>query len=269
MRSDLVLAAVLAAGWLGGAAASGETVPVLHEEGVVRGFLTLRSLDGALLANGELIQTSAGGRVRSRLVLRFKDGSVQDETSVFTQRGRFRLESDHVVQRGPSFPHPLEVRVEVPADPKQSRVRIKYREDDGTEKSLDERMELPDDVANGLPLTLLKNISPGAPSTTVSMVAATPKPRLVKLVVTRAGEDAFTVGSASLKATRFNVKIEIGGLAGLIAPLIGKQPHDTSVWVVEGEAPGFVRSEGPLFQGGPIWRLDLAAPVWPKPPPKP
>ncbi|MBI4485154.1 MAG: hypothetical protein HY655_04000 [Acidobacteria bacterium] len=34
------------------------------------------------------------------------------------------------------------------------------------------------------------------------------------------------------------------------------------VWVLEGEAPAFVKSEAPLFVGGPIWRMELVSPVW-------
>ena len=68
---------------------SAEPVAVRHAEGLTHGFLLLRSPDGALLANGDLIQNLVGGRVSSRLVFRFKDGSVSDETSVFSQRGHF------------------------------------------------------------------------------------------------------------------------------------------------------------------------------------
>jgi hypothetical protein len=39
------------------------------------------------------------------------------------------------------------------------------------------------------------------------------------------------------------VKVELGGVAGIIAPLIGKRPADTKVWVVGGEAPAFVKAE--------------------------
>jgi len=127
-----------------------------------------------------------------------------------------------------------------------------------------EQMSLPADLANGIVLTLLKNIAPDAASTEVSMLVATPKPRLVKLVITPAGEDSFSAGGASHKAGRFNVKVELGGLVGLIAPLIGKQPHDTSVWILGGHAPGFVGSEGPMYQGGPLWRIELASPLWPR-----
>jgi hypothetical protein len=253
-------AAILLAGLLVPGSLPAETVAVHHAEGLVRGFLVLRLLDGASLANGDLIQTSNGDRVTSRLVFHFKDGSIQDETAVFTQSAGFRLLTDHMIQRGPTFPHPMEVSI----DAVGGRVTVRYQESDGKEKTAEEQMSLPPDLANGIVLTLLKNIAPNAASTEVSMLVATPKPRLVKLVITPAGEDAFSAGGASHKAVRFNVKIELGGLVGLIAPLLGKQPHDTSVWILGGEAPGFVRSEGPMYQGGPLWRIELASPLWPR-----
>jgi hypothetical protein len=236
-----------------------ESVAVRHPEGVVRGFLILRGVDGSVLANGDLIQFVSGGRVTSRLVFHFKDGSLQDESAVYTERERFQLVSDHLIQRGPSFPHPMEVSI----DAASSRVTVRHR-DEGKEQVIEERMELPSDLANGITLTLLKNIAPDALSTTVSMLVATPKPRLVKLVITRVGDEPFSVGRASYKATRFNVKVEIGGIAGLIAPLLGKQPKDASVWILGGDAPGFVRSESQFYQGGPLWRIELAAPDYPK-----
>ena len=59
------------------------------------------------------------------------------------------------------------------------------------------------------------------------------------------------------------MKIKIGGVAGVIAPIIGKQPADTHVWIMQGDAPAFVKSEGPLAPDGPIWRIELASPAWP------
>jgi hypothetical protein len=254
------VALLFVAGHFGAGFLKAESIAVRHAEGVVRGFLVLRSLDsGAVIADGDLIQFSEGDRVTSRLVFHFKDGSLQDETAVFTQRRQFRLLSDHLVQRGPTFPHPLDFSIDVTS----GNVRVRHR-DDGEEKVIEKRMELPSDLANGMMVTLLKNIAPGAPSTTVSMLFATPKLRLVKLEITPMGSEPFSVGRASHKATRFNVKVEIGGLAGLIAPLLGKQPKDTSVWILGGDAPGFVRSEGQFFQGGPVWRIELASPDYPR-----
>ena len=245
----------------GGGLLRAESVAVRHSEGVVRGFLVLRAPDGSVLANGDLIQSSRGERVTTRLVFHFRDGSLQDETTVYSERGTFQLLSDHLVQRGPSFPHPMDVSI----DATSGRVTVRHSED-GKEKIIEERMELPSDLANGMTLTLLKNIAPDVASTTLSMLVATPKPRLVKLAITPAGIEPFNVGRASYKATRFNVRIEIGGIAGLIAPLLGKQPKDASVWIIGGEAPGFVRSESQFYQGAPLWRIELASPDYPRAP---
>jgi hypothetical protein len=115
-------------------------------------------------------------------------------------------------------------------------------------------------------LVLLKNFLPNAPETRVSMVAATPKPRLVKLAISRQGEEPFAFAGSRRQATRYVVKVEIGGVSGMLAPLVGKQPPDMHVWILEGEAPAFVRSEGPLYEGGPIWRIELASPIFPTTP---
>src|SRR2546422_6871314 len=53
-----------------------EQVPVRHMEGLMHGFLALRTLDGKRLADGEMTQIAEGDRVTSRLIFRFKDGSV-------------------------------------------------------------------------------------------------------------------------------------------------------------------------------------------------
>src|SRR5258708_11564210 len=237
-------------------------VAVRHAEGLVHGFLVLRTVAGDTLADGDLIQVARGDRVTSRLVFHFKDGSVHDETAVFSQRRNFRLMNDQLVQKGPAFRHPMEVSI----DASTGRVTVHTTGDDGKEEVLTERLKMPPDVANGMVLTLLKNIQPDAAQMKVSMVAATPKPRLVDLAITPRGEEPFSVGGASRKAAHYVVHVEIGGAAGLVAPLLGKQPPDTHVWILGGEAPAFVKSEGPLFFGGPVWRIELTSPVWPSKP---
>ena len=233
-------------------------VEVLHTEGLVHGFLVLRTLGGDALADGDLTQVARSDRVTSHLVFRFKDGSVHEDTVVFSQRHSFRVISDHLLQKGPVFKRPMEVSV----DGSTGQITVRYTDDDGKEKAVTDRLKLPSDVANGMLLTLLKNIRPDVPQTTVSMVAATPKPRLVKLLISPEGEESFSVGGSSHKATRYVVKVDIGGAAGLLAPLVGKQPQDTHVWILGGDAPAFVKLEGPLYVGGPIWRIELTSPVW-------
>jgi hypothetical protein len=237
----------------------GEPVAVRYAEGIVHGFLALRTLDGETIANGDLIQVARGNRVTGRLVFRFKDGSLHEETAVYSQRGTFRLVSDHLVQKGPMFPQPLEMTIDAGGD-----VTVRYTNDHGEQKVESEHLELPADLANGLVLTLLKNVRPDAPPKTLAYVAATPKPRLVKLEIKSAGQERFTTGGVRRAATRYVLKVDIGGVSGLLAPLVGKQPPDSHVWVLGGEAPAFVKAEQALYLGGPVWRIELVSPVWPR-----
>src|SRR5437868_4714138 len=229
-----------------------ETVGVRYPEGVSHGFLVLRTLDGKSIADGDSTQVARGDRVTSRMRFRFKDGSIYEETTVFSQHGRFKLLSDHVLQKGPSFKHAMETAI----DATGGQVTVRYT-DDGKEKVLTERLELPPDVANGILFTLLKNIQRTDPLTTVSYLAATPKPRLVKLEIIPQGQEPFSIGSYRHNAIHYVVKVKIGGVAGLVAPLVGKQPPDTHAWVLGDAAPAFVRSDGPLYGDGPIWRMEL------------
>jgi hypothetical protein len=239
--------------------ASAAQVSVVHRQGEIHGFLVLRNLDGEAIAEGDLAQVTRGDRVTAHLVFHFKDGSVNDETTVFTQRGTFRLISDHLVQKGPAFKRPMDLVI----NGSTGQATVRYTDDDGQEKVVTELLKLPPDVANGVLFPVLTNIKPDVPKTTVSLVVATPKPRIVKLVILPESEDPFSTVGFSHKATRYVVKVDIGGAAGVVAPLIGKQPPDTHVWIVEGEAPVVIKSEGPMFDGGPVWRTELTNPVFP------
>ena len=75
-------------------------------------------------------------------------------------------------------------------------------DDDGKEKVVTERIDLPPDMANGLVLTLLKNIPSSTPQTNVSMVATTPKPRLESPVGARARGCLGAASTSSLTVAR-------------------------------------------------------------------
>ena len=234
------------------------TVDVRFTEGLVRGFLVVRALDGNVLAHGDLAQVPHGEKVTTRLVLRFKDGSTHDETVDFSQRNSFQVLNYRLVQKGPVFKVPIDMTI----DRSTGKVRVRYTDEDGKEKVESERLELPPDLANGMIPVLLKNIPKGVKQTTVSMVAATPKPRLVTLVITPDGEAKFLAGGVSHEATQYRIRIQIGGILGMLAPLVGKQLQDSRAWVLAGDAPVFVRMEGPLFVGGPSWQIEPASPEW-------
>ena len=243
------------------APAWGAQVPVHFKEGLLHGFLRLGTLEGEHLADGDLLQTVQGDRITSRLTYHFKDGSLEDETTIFSQRREFRLISYHLIEKGPAFKQALDLSFTVST----GQVTVRYVDDDGKEKEATERMKLPPDLANGMVLTLLKNLAADASPMEVSMVVATPKPRLVKLAISSQGTDPFMLGSSGHKAIHYVVRVQIGGLAGLVAPLLGKQPPDSHIWIVGGEAPAFAKSEVMSYVGGPMWRTELAAPAWPKP----
>jgi hypothetical protein len=244
----------------GAASLSADPVAVRQLEGEIHGFLALCTTDGAIVADGELIQTTHGNEVTSRLVFRFKDGSLQDEAAVFSQRGHFRLLADHLVQKGPAFKRPMDVSI----NGSTGLVTVRYKDDKGQDKTETASLTLPPDVANGMMPILLKNLVADTQPTTLSMVVATPKPMLVKLEIHADGNDPFSTGGVSRQAIRYVVKVHIEGVKGVVAPLVGKQPPDTQVWILGGNCPMLVKSEGPLFEGGPIWRIELVSPVWPK-----
>lgn len=240
------------------AMASAEPVTVRYVAGMVHGFLVLRTQEGETLATGDLVQTSRGDRITTKVVFHFKDGSIDDETTIYSQRGVFRLIKDHHIQKGPSFPHPLDVSI----DTSTRQVTVRSVNKDGKEDVATQRLDLPADLSNGMVPTLLMNLPRDISQAKFSLLVATPKPRIVKLAISHDGDDPIWIQGSRLEAKRYLVKVEIGGVSGVVAPLVGKQPADTRVWILGGDAPVFLRSLGPTQQDGPIWSTELTSPTW-------
>ena len=86
-------------------AAESAPVSVRFPEGLTHGFLLVRSAAGDIVGHGELTQTvKEGGVAESRLVFRFKDGSLHEEKVAFSQQRVFTLIRYQLTQRGPSSP---------------------------------------------------------------------------------------------------------------------------------------------------------------------
>jgi hypothetical protein len=233
-----------------------EQIPVRHREGVTLGFLVLKDLSGKTLAYGELKQVvKEQGLVVDDLQFHFKDGSYFREITKFTQDREFRMVSDQVVQKGPSFKRESESFIDAASG------KVTFRTiDEGKEKVTTEHVDIPQDAANGLFMTLTKNFDPSAALTTVSMVAASDKPRVVKINITPGPDKPFKVGLIEHRAQHWVLKTKIEGAAGVVAPLMGKQPPDIHIWTVKSEAPAFLEFEGPLSQEGPVWRIEGTVP---------
>jgi len=238
--------------------APAESISVRHQQGTVHGFLELRSDDGRVLASGDVIQVARGDQVTARVLFRFKDGSIDDETTVFSQHRTFRLISDRHIQKGPFFPHSIDLSI----DSRTNQVKVRSSGKDGKEEMNTSHLDLPPDLANGMVPLIVENIAPNAPQTTVPMLVATPKPRLVKLVISPQVEDPFSVAGAPHQGAHFEIKIDLGGVAEVVAPLIGKKPPDVQLWTIGGEAPTFLREHGPIYPDGPSLNIELTSPTW-------
>lgn len=248
MRIAVLAALALGLTLSASATAVGEPVTVRFTEGVGRGFPVLRDIHGEKIAQGDLVQIARGDRVENRLTFRFRDGSFYDETVVFSQRDVFTLLSYRLVQRGPSFPETLDAHV----DRETGRYTVRYRGDeDSPEEVLKGKFEMPDDAYNGMLGTLMKNLPTGS-AATMQIIAFTPKPRTVKMLLTPSNDEPVMMGDTAVHATRFLVKPQLG----LFASLLVADIPDIKVWIAGGGAPAFLRFEGPLYFMGPIWKID-------------
>lgn len=233
-------------------------VPVRFTEGMVSGFLVLIDAKGGRIASGQFLQVSRAEGTNSRTVLHFKDGSVHDETAEFTQQRTFVLRNYRLLQKGPAFREDLEVFL----DRATGKYHVTVKPHGGPEKVLSGQLDLPLDVYNGMVPTVLKNLAKGA-SQTVHMVAFTPAPRVIEMEMTPSGEDGVLIGDLKATATHYLLRPKLGMLK-IPATLLGRMPPDNHIWIITNEVPAFVKFQGPLAADGPIWRIELTSPVWPK-----
>lgn len=180
--------------------AEDQGVKIRYREGSVAGFVVLRNEKGAILASGEFSQVPHEDRIKSRLVLHFRDGSLDDEISVYSQKSTFHLITDHHVQRGPTFPDPVDVNIDI----RSQMVSVRDLSN-GSQTVKTEHVDLPTDLANGLLFNLIKNLQTNAPKVEVSYLSFSSKPRLVKLAIAMEKEGQFTVASRPLKAVEWDV----------------------------------------------------------------
>lgn len=235
-----------------------EQVKVADRQGAIHAFLVLRDADGKDIAVGDETNEVHGNVVDARTIFRFRDGSVDDEETVYRQDSNFQLIRDHRIQKGPSFPKPTDVTIDV-AKGEVSWVNAS----DKDQPSKSQHVDLPADLANGMIPTLVQNLPKGATDLKVSYLAVDTKPRVVTLNITPDGSNKVLVGTGDRRAERFNIHTEIGGLAGVIAPIVGQQPPDVKLWYVGGAVSTFIRMEGPFYEKGPVWSVMLASPSWP------
>ncbi len=206
---------------------------------------------------GDDINLTRGNEVRSRLIIRFRDGSIDDERTVYIQGKVLQLVSDHHIQKGPAFKDPLDLEINVPA-----RTVTYHLYKDGKDQVKTDQMDFPPDLANGMISSVVEDFPRNGTEMKVAYIAGS-KPRIVHFSIKPQDQDTFFVAGIRHRARRFNIHVEIGGVAGVVAPIVGKQPPDTSIWAMDGEVPTFLKMQGPFYEQGPIWTMQLVSPTWP------
>jgi hypothetical protein len=229
-----------------------ESTRVHFLQGQVHGFLTIRSATGAVIGYGESIQTAEGDRVTSQLTMHLPGRSLDEETTVYTQRDYYKMVSDHHIQKGPFFKTQIDSTITANGD-----VTIKTYDKDGKEKVETNHLDSPPDLSNGLISVILTNIPANGPAFHVGYFAPAGKGRLLQLAVTHDDKESFSVDGIRHQAEVYRLHPELGGMAGVVAPLIGKQPNDTLVYVVGGVSPGFVREVTQLAEDLPLISFQL------------
>lgn len=230
-----------------------EPISVRHIQRPMHRFMVARTEAGKIIARGEFSQIVQGDEVTMRLTYRFVDGSLDEETTTYRQQSTFRLVRNHHVQKGPFFARPVDFAVEAATGIATSRTEDK----NGKIHVESHHIDLPDDLANGFVGTLLLNVDRNTPPFRVSMLAPVGEGRLIRLLISPEGEKPFQATGQTLKATVFRIHPELGGIVGVIARLIGLQPKDVMVWVLEGEEPAVVRIVGQLGGYGPVISSEL------------
>ena len=238
-------------------------MPVRDVEGTTHGFLVARRAhSGEIVAEGDLIETVRDGRIDSRLVFNFPDGSVHEETVVFSQNGVFSLDTYKLVERGPAFPVQTEIFAEREGKTSRGRYQLHSRHQNGTEDNSSGELDLPADVYNGMIVMLVRNLAPESRQT-IHVLAFTPKPMLVELDLTPGGKETVQVGDRHISAMHYVLKPKLGVIRAAVAALIGKTPPDYHCWITRASPSAFVAIDGPLYTGGPIWHIEAVSPHMP------
>jgi hypothetical protein len=250
-RSDFLVAAFWAMAL--GTAASAEPIPVRHIQRPMHRLMVARCEDGKTIASGEFSQVVQGDEVTMRLTYHFVDGSIDDETTTYRQQDTFRLVRNHHIQKGPFFTKPIDFTVEAATGIATSSTEDK----NGKIHVEGKHMDLPDDLANGFVGTLLLNVPHNTPPFRVGMLTPIGGGRLVTLLISPESEQTVQLAGRTFKATVFRVHPELGGIVRVIARLLGLQPKDVMVWVLEGEEPAVAVVIGQLGGYGPVVSSDL------------
>lgn len=238
---------------LPGIAANAEQLEVQHRQMLMHQFMDVRAENGKILGRAEFTQVVQGDEVTMRLRYQFLDGSIDDETTTYRQQGTFQLVRDQHVQKGPFFTSPVDFTV----DGTTGTATTITTDKKGRVHTASEHMDLPKDLSNGFVGTLLVNVPRNTKPFRVSLLVPVNGGRLIHIQISPEGERPFQMEGQPLKATVFRIHPDLGRIVGLFARMLGLQPKDVMVWVLEGEQPEVMRIFGQLGGSGPVVSSEL------------
>ncbi len=250
-RSSFLLAAFFAITLA--TTAPAEPISVTHIQLPRHASMVARSENGEVIAHVEFTETVQGDEVTMRLTYHFLNGSIDDETTTYSQRGTFRLVRNHHIQSGPFFTSAVDFTVEAATGMVTSRTT----DEDGNIHVVSSHIGLPIDLANGFVGTLLVNVPPDTAPFRVGILTPVFGGRLIRILISPEGKRPFQKTGQTLEATVFRIHPELGGFLGMIAALVGLQPKDVMVWVLEGEKPAVMRVVGQMSGFGPVVSSEL------------
>src|SRR6185436_16128410 len=110
------------------------------------------------------------------------------------------------------FPESLDAAI----DRATGRYEVRHREDaDSPEEMVSGTFALPKDAYNGMLSLVARNLPPRAAGT-VSLVAFTPKPRVVQIDLQPMAEERIQISEALMPVTRYHLRPRLGIFASLL-----------------------------------------------------
>ena len=64
-----------------------------------------------------------------------------------------------------------------------------------------------------------------------------------------------------MRLERYVLKPRLGPVMAFIAKVLGRLPADTECLILNVDVPAFVRCDGALTLGGPVWRIEVTSPA--------
>lgn len=269
MRTHGVVLVALAGSLLGSAcspddgegsyAADAEEVVVAREpvaEGVAlaasaRGFPTLRSLDGEVLAHGHFAQWLEGDRLHLRVGYRFPDGRrIDEEAVVRLAPGPVQEHWSWSETRDDQTLRRFEVDFEAATATAETHA-------DGDVSRWSEEIDAePGRTFAGFGFTLLlKSLRErlvAGEAVESEVVIFRPEPRVVTVELSHGGVEQMQVSGRTLRGDRFDIEPQIPWLIGLFV-----EAPTTRIWLTHPPPAEFLRWEGPLVgPDDPVIRVD-------------